>query len=120
MTSLDYGPPAVRWPCAQPEQPILPQGSPPAPWPAPVLPPAPMHPPAPVARVPALGERMEIVEGSLRAERFAAYRRDTVHASQLVAAVAFDMPVELLDHRDRIGLTGPQPRTRTARRRSAR
>ncbi|WP_344439342.1 FAD-dependent oxidoreductase [Kitasatospora nipponensis] len=71
--------------------------------------------------MPALGERMEIVEGSLRSERFiAAYRRDTPQGTQLVAAVAFDMPRQLLDYRDRIGHTGalaqfPTPSTRRRR-----
>ncbi|WP_051966531.1 FAD-dependent oxidoreductase [Kitasatospora mediocidica] len=64
--------------------------------------------------IPALGERMEIVEGSLRSERFvAAYHRDTPQGAQLVAAVAFDMPRELLAYRDRIGLVHPHlPATR--------
>lgn len=54
--------------------------------------------------IPALGERMEVVEGSLRSERFVAtYTRDTPQGPQLVAAVAFDMPRELLAYRDRIG-----------------
>ncbi|MFD9128170.1 FAD-dependent oxidoreductase [Kitasatospora sp. NPDC059571] len=58
--------------------------------------------------IPALGERIEIVEGSLRSERFVAtYHRDTPHGEQTVAAVAFDMPRELLDHRDRIGAVRP-------------
>ncbi|GAB2713480.1 FAD-dependent oxidoreductase [Kitasatospora kifunensis] len=68
--------------------------------------------------MPALGERMEIVEGSLRSESFVAtYHRDTARGSQLVAAVAFDMPSQLLDYRDAIGRIGPLPRTLTSRRR---
>ncbi|MGF1428019.1 FAD-dependent oxidoreductase [Kitasatospora sp. LaBMicrA B282] len=68
--------------------------------------------------LPALGERMEVVEGSLRTESFVAtYHRDTAQGSQLVAAVAFDMPSQLLDYRDAIGRTGPMPRTLTSRRR---
>ncbi|MDH6133703.1 NADPH-dependent 2,4-dienoyl-CoA reductase/sulfur reductase-like enzyme/ferredoxin [Kitasatospora sp. MAA4] len=64
--------------------------------------------------MPALGERMEIVEGSLRSESFvAAYRRDTPRGTQLVAAVAFDMPRQLLDYRDRIGHTGALAQTPT-------
>ncbi|WP_280700189.1 FAD-dependent oxidoreductase [Kitasatospora sp. GP82] len=64
--------------------------------------------------MPALGERMEIVEGSLRSESFvAAYKRDTPQGTQLVAAVAFDMPRQLLDYRDRIGHTGPLAQTPT-------
>ncbi|MEU8513414.1 FAD-dependent oxidoreductase [Kitasatospora sp. NPDC048722] len=58
--------------------------------------------------LPALGERIEVVEGSLRSERFVAtYHRDTPLGEQTVAAVAFDMPRELLDHRDRIGSIRP-------------
>ncbi|MFJ1709733.1 FAD-dependent oxidoreductase [Kitasatospora sp. NPDC088346] len=79
---------------------------------------------------PALGERIEIVAGSIRSERFvAAYQRSTPQGAQLVAAVAFDMPRELMDYRDRIGLTRtvtaptrvPHPaRTRPAGRRRRR
>ncbi|MEU9041394.1 MULTISPECIES: FAD-dependent oxidoreductase [unclassified Kitasatospora] len=69
--------------------------------------------------MPALGERMEIVEGSLRSERFvAAYHRETPQGSQMVAAVAFDMPRQLLNYRDRIGHTGPLSRAVTSRRRN--
>ncbi|GAA4989916.1 hypothetical protein GCM10025734_16480 [Kitasatospora paranensis] len=69
--------------------------------------------------IPALGEEVEIVEGSLRSERFVArYTRPTRHGPQTVAAVAFDMPLELLAHRDLVGhTTRPQPRTTTRRRR---
>jgi NADPH-dependent 2,4-dienoyl-CoA reductase/sulfur reductase-like enzyme/ferredoxin len=69
--------------------------------------------------IPALGETVEIVEGSLRSERFVArYTRATRHGPQTVAAVAFDMPLELLGHRDLIGHTSrPQPRTTSRRRR---
>ncbi|MFF7633149.1 FAD-dependent oxidoreductase [Kitasatospora sp. NPDC008050] len=68
--------------------------------------------------MPALGERLEVVEGSLRSESFVAtYHRDTAQGSQLVAAVAFDMPSQLLDYRDAIGRIGPMPRTLTSRRR---
>ncbi|WP_327064880.1 FAD-dependent oxidoreductase [Kitasatospora sp. NBC_01302] len=68
--------------------------------------------------MPALGERMEVVEGSLRTESFVAtYHRDTATGSQLVAAVAFDRPRQLLDYRDAIGRIGPMPRTLTSRRR---
>ncbi|MFI9275938.1 FAD-dependent oxidoreductase [Kitasatospora sp. NPDC052896] len=56
--------------------------------------------------IPALGERVEIVEGSLRSESFVAtYTRDTPQGPQLVAAVAFDMPRQLLAYRDLIGRT---------------
>ncbi|WP_195911295.1 NAD(P)/FAD-dependent oxidoreductase [Streptomyces kaniharaensis] len=62
------------------------------------------------AGVPALGEQVEIVEGSLHSERFVAtYQRSTPRGAQLVAAVAFDMPRELMHYRDRIGLTRPGP-----------
>ncbi|WP_051969693.1 FAD-dependent oxidoreductase [Kitasatospora azatica] len=57
--------------------------------------------------MPGLGERIEIVEGSLRSECFVAtYHRDTARGAQTVAAVAFDMPRQLLDYRDRIGHFG--------------
>jgi NADPH-dependent 2,4-dienoyl-CoA reductase/sulfur reductase-like enzyme len=57
--------------------------------------------------MPALGERTEVVEGSLRSGSFvAAYHRETARGSQLVAAVAFDMPRQLLDYRDAVGRTG--------------
>ncbi|MDH6118889.1 NADPH-dependent 2,4-dienoyl-CoA reductase/sulfur reductase-like enzyme/ferredoxin [Kitasatospora sp. GAS204A] len=70
--------------------------------------------------MPALGDRMEIVEGSLRSENFvAAYHRDTPQGSQLVAAVAFDMPRQLLGYRDRIGRTERPDRTRPLTRSSA-
>ncbi|MQY14344.1 3-phenylpropionate/cinnamic acid dioxygenase ferredoxin--NAD(+) reductase component [Streptomyces sp. RB5] len=62
---------------------------------------------------PALGKDVEIVEGSLRSERFVArYTRETGYGRQIVAAVAFDMPLELLAYRDDIGRTlGARPRT---------
>jgi NADPH-dependent 2,4-dienoyl-CoA reductase/sulfur reductase-like enzyme len=56
--------------------------------------------------IPSLGERMEIVEGSLRSEALVAtYTRETSLGRQLVAAVAVDMPTELLAYRDGIGST---------------
>ncbi|MFI1165084.1 FAD-dependent oxidoreductase [Streptomyces sp. NPDC020801] len=68
--------------------------------------------------IPALGTEVEITEGSLRSERFVArYTRDTPHGPQIVGAVAFDMPLELLDHRDQIGRTRPRSRTTNRRRR---
>jgi hypothetical protein len=68
--------------------------------------------------IPALGTEVEITEGSLRSERFVArYTRDTPHGPQIVGAVAFDMPLELLDYRDQIGRTRPRTRTTNRRRR---
>ncbi|WP_157875885.1 FAD-dependent oxidoreductase [Streptacidiphilus griseoplanus] len=68
--------------------------------------------------IPSLGERVEVVEGSLRSERFVAlYTRDTVHGPQTVAAVAFDMPLELLAYRDLIGQARPRTRAASRRRR---
>ncbi|WP_377269622.1 FAD-dependent oxidoreductase [Peterkaempfera sp. SMS 1(5)a] len=70
------------------------------------------------AGIPALGERVEVVEGSLRSERFVAlYTRDTPHGPQTVAAVAFDMPLELLAYRDLIGHSRPRTRSGNRRRR---
>jgi NADPH-dependent 2,4-dienoyl-CoA reductase/sulfur reductase-like enzyme/ferredoxin len=61
--------------------------------------------------IPALGTDVEIVEGSLRAERFVArYTRATPYGPQVVAAVAFDMPLELLAYRDEIGRSAPRIR----------
>ena len=69
--------------------------------------------------IPALGTDVEIVEGSLRAERFIArYSRTTPFGPQIVGAVAFDMPLELLEYRDQIGRS--RPRTRAAGRRRRR
>jgi NADPH-dependent 2,4-dienoyl-CoA reductase/sulfur reductase-like enzyme len=66
--------------------------------------------------IPALGTDVEVVEGSLRSERFVArYSRQTSYGSQIVGTVAFDMPLELLEYRDQIGRS--RPRTRTAGRR---
>jgi len=63
------------------------------------------------AGMPALGEDVEIVEGSLRSEWFIArYTRPTPYGSQVVGAVAFDMPLQLLAYRDQIGRARPQPR----------
>jgi NADPH-dependent 2,4-dienoyl-CoA reductase/sulfur reductase-like enzyme/ferredoxin len=71
------------------------------------------------AGIPSLGTEVEIVEGSLRAERFVArYQRPTRYGPQIVAAVAFDMPVELLAYRDQIGRS--RPRVRGAGRRRKR
>ncbi|WP_225848710.1 FAD-dependent oxidoreductase [Streptomyces sp. HPF1205] len=71
------------------------------------------------AGIPSLGTDVEIVEGSLRAERFIArYTRQTPYGPQVVAAVAFDMPLELLYYRDQIGLS--RPRARGTRRRRKR
>lgn len=68
--------------------------------------------------IPALGEHVEVVDGSLRSERFVArYSRDTPHGPQIVAAVAFDMPLELLEHRESIGRTRPPSRTVNRRKR---
>ncbi|MYS24872.1 Pyridine nucleotide-disulphide oxidoreductase, partial [Streptomyces sp. DvalAA-14] len=61
--------------------------------------------------MPALGTEVEVVEGSLRGERFVArYTRPTPYGSQVVGAVAFDMPLPLLEYRDQIGRARPQPR----------
>lgn len=61
------------------------------------------------AGIPALGTDVEIVEGSLRSERFVArYSRETPYGPQVVAAVAFDMPLELLEYRDQIGRSRPR------------
>jgi NADPH-dependent 2,4-dienoyl-CoA reductase/sulfur reductase-like enzyme len=63
------------------------------------------------AGIPALGTEVEVVEGSLRSERFVArYSRQTPYGPQIVAAVAFDMPLELLDYRDQIGRSRPRTR----------
>jgi NADPH-dependent 2,4-dienoyl-CoA reductase/sulfur reductase-like enzyme/ferredoxin len=68
--------------------------------------------------IPALGDTVEVVEGSLDAERFVAlYTRQTPYGPQTVAAVAFDMPLELLAYRDVIGHTRPRARAATRRRR---
>ncbi|NJP46170.1 FAD-dependent oxidoreductase [Streptomyces sp. PRB2-1] len=67
------------------------------------------------AGIPALGKDVEVVEGTLRSERFVArYTRPTPYGPQVVAAVAFDMPLELLPYRDQIGHSLPR---RTPRRR---
>jgi NADPH-dependent 2,4-dienoyl-CoA reductase/sulfur reductase-like enzyme/ferredoxin len=67
------------------------------------------------AGIPALGKDVEVVEGTLRSERFIArYTRPTPYGPQVVAAVAFDMPLELLPYRDQIGHSLPR---RTPRRR---
>jgi NADPH-dependent 2,4-dienoyl-CoA reductase/sulfur reductase-like enzyme/ferredoxin len=59
--------------------------------------------------MPALGTDVEIVEGSLRAERFVArYTRPTPYGHQVVGAVAFDLPLRLLDYRDQVGSSRPQ------------
>ncbi|WP_052397709.1 FAD-dependent oxidoreductase [Streptomyces sp. NRRL F-5123] len=64
------------------------------------------------AGIPALGTDVEVVEGSLRSERFVArYTRATPYGPQVVAAVAFDMPLELLAYRDEIGRSLPRDRT---------
>ncbi|MFJ9863882.1 FAD-dependent oxidoreductase [Streptomyces sp. NPDC101165] len=66
--------------------------------------------------VPALGTEVEITEGSLRSERFVArYTRETAHGPQIVAAVAFDMPLELLEYRDQIGRSRPRSRALNGR-----
>jgi NADPH-dependent 2,4-dienoyl-CoA reductase/sulfur reductase-like enzyme len=63
------------------------------------------------AGIPGLGTEVEIVEGSLCSERFVArYTRPTSYGPQIVAAVAFDMPLRLLEYRDRIGRTRHRPR----------
>ncbi|WP_328888849.1 FAD-dependent oxidoreductase [Streptomyces sp. NBC_00316] len=68
--------------------------------------------------IPALGTEVEVVEGSLRSERFVArYSRSTSYGPQTVAAVAFDMPLELLAYRDEIGRARPDSRTANRRRR---
>ncbi|MFG1805585.1 FAD-dependent oxidoreductase [Streptomyces sp. NPDC049040] len=73
------------------------------------------------AGIPALGTEVEVVEGSLRSERFLArYSRQTPYGPQIVAAVAFDMPLELLDYRDQIGRSRPRTRTRTTTKRKRR
>jgi hypothetical protein len=70
------------------------------------------------AGIPALATEVEIVEGSLRAERFVArYSRPTPFGPQVVGAVAFDMPLQLLDYRDQIGRARPQAATLGRRRR---
>ncbi|WP_052434058.1 FAD-dependent oxidoreductase [Streptacidiphilus melanogenes] len=67
---------------------------------------------------PALGTEVEIVEGSLRSERFIArYIRPTPYGPQVVGVVAFDMPVQLLAYRDQIGHNRPRPRAVRSRRR---
>jgi NADPH-dependent 2,4-dienoyl-CoA reductase/sulfur reductase-like enzyme/ferredoxin len=68
--------------------------------------------------IPALGTEVEIIEGSLRSERFVArYTRATPYGPQVVAAVAFDMPVQLLAYRDQIGRNRPRTRAVRSRRR---
>jgi NADPH-dependent 2,4-dienoyl-CoA reductase/sulfur reductase-like enzyme/ferredoxin len=69
--------------------------------------------------IPALGKEVEIVEGSLRSERFIArYTRPSPYGQQVVAAVAFDMPLRLLEYRDQIGRARPHaPRLDRRRRR---
>jgi ABC-type ATPase with predicted acetyltransferase domain len=68
--------------------------------------------------MPALGTEVEIVEGSLRSERFIArYIRATPYGPQVVGAVAFDMPMQLLAYRDQIGHNRPRPRAVRSRRR---
>jgi len=68
--------------------------------------------------IPALGTDVEIVEGSLRSERFVArYSRTTPYGPQIVAAVAFDMPLELLEYRDQIGRSRPHTRNASRRKR---
>ena len=68
--------------------------------------------------IPALGTDVEIVEGSLRSERFVArYSRQTSYGPQIVAAVAFDMPLQLLDYRDQIGRSRPRAQSGGRRRR---
>lgn len=65
--------------------------------------------------IPALGTDTDVVEGSLRSERFIVrYSRQTSYGPQIVGAVAFDMPLELLGYRDQIGRTLPHspPRSR--------
>lgn len=70
------------------------------------------------AGVPALGDRVEVVEGSLESERFVAlYVRDTAYGPQTVAAVAFDMPLELLPYRDIVGHARSRARADRRRRR---
>lgn len=69
------------------------------------------------AGIPALGTEVEVVEGSLRSERFVArYSRPTPYGPQIVAAVAFDMPLELLDYRDQIGRSRPRSTSKRKRR----
>ncbi|CAG7652372.1 FAD-dependent oxidoreductase [Actinacidiphila bryophytorum] len=73
------------------------------------------------AGIPALGTEVEVVEGSLRSERFIArYSRPTPYGPQIVAAVAFDMPLELLDYRDQIGRSRPRSRGAASSRRKRR
>jgi hypothetical protein len=68
--------------------------------------------------IPALGTDVEVVEGSLRSERFVArYSRQTSYGPQIVAAVAFDMPLQLLDYRDQIGRSRPRAPSAGRRRR---
>jgi NADPH-dependent 2,4-dienoyl-CoA reductase/sulfur reductase-like enzyme/ferredoxin len=68
--------------------------------------------------IPALGTEVEVVEGSLRSGRFIArYIRDTPYGPQVVGAVAFDMPMQLLAYRDQIGHNRPRPRAVRSRRR---
>ncbi|MDI2129467.1 FAD-dependent oxidoreductase [Yinghuangia seranimata] len=69
--------------------------------------------------MPALGTEVEIVEGTLRSERFIArYTRQTPYGPQIVGCVAFDMPLELLAYRDQIG--GARPLSSGAGRRKRR
>ncbi|MFF7157324.1 FAD-dependent oxidoreductase [Streptomyces sp. NPDC008139] len=56
--------------------------------------------------IPALGTDTEVMAGSMRSDRFLVrYSRQTAYGPQIVAAVAFDMPLELLRYRDQIGRT---------------
>lgn len=70
------------------------------------------------AGIPSLGSDVEITEGSLRSGRFLArYTRPTAYGPQIVGAVAFDMPLRLLEYRDQIGRTRARPPTVHRRRR---
>ncbi|MET9218139.1 FAD-dependent oxidoreductase [Streptomyces sp. NPDC003300] len=61
--------------------------------------------------IPALGTDTEVMAGSMRSDRFLVrYSRQTAYGPQIVAAVAFDMPLELLRYRDQIGRTLPHTR----------
>lgn len=73
------------------------------------------------AGMPALGTEVEIVEGSLRSEQFIArYTRPSAYGPQIVGAVAFDMPLQLLKYRDQIGHTRARPGTGAVNRRRRR
>ncbi|WP_173260944.1 FAD-dependent oxidoreductase [Streptomyces pacificus] len=67
--------------------------------------------------MPGLADGATVVEGSLRKERFVTrYTRATPRGHQIVGAVAFDMPLELLGHRDSIGdVLAGQPPTHTGK-----